>query len=115
LTIDNNAAEQQIRPITLGCKNWLFFGSDKGGRTAAILFSVIQSAKRHGLNTFRYIEWSAPQSDDPGILHASGFGAAGAGGKGGGGDAGGGREVVESKIVRNSFNPIYWEILSWLS
>ena len=34
----------------------LFFGSDKGGRTAAILFSVVQSAKRHGLNIFRYIE-----------------------------------------------------------
>jgi hypothetical protein len=56
LSIDNNAAEQQMRPIALGRKNWLFFGSDKGGRTAAILFSVTQSAKRHGLNIFRYIE-----------------------------------------------------------
>ncbi len=34
----------------------IFFGSDKGGRTAAILFSMTQSAKRCGLNLFTYIE-----------------------------------------------------------
>jgi hypothetical protein len=37
-------------------KNWLFFGSDNGGRTAAILFSLTQSAKRHNLNMFTYLQ-----------------------------------------------------------
>ena len=56
LAIDNNAAERQMKQIALGRKNWMFFGSDKGGRTAAILFSMTQSAKRSGLNLFTYIE-----------------------------------------------------------
>jgi len=56
LGIDNNAAERQMKQIALGRKNWMFFGSDKGGRTAAILFSMTQSAKRSGLNLFTYIE-----------------------------------------------------------
>jgi transposase len=56
LSIDNNAAEQQMKPIAVGRKNWLFFGSDRGGRTGAILFSMTRSAKRHGLNSFAYIE-----------------------------------------------------------
>jgi hypothetical protein len=45
-----------MRPIAVGRKNWLFFGSDKGGRTGAILFSMTQSARRHGLNIFAYVE-----------------------------------------------------------
>jgi transposase len=56
LSIDNNAAERLMKPIALGRKNWLFFGSDKGGKTAAVLFSMTQSAKRHRLNMFAYIE-----------------------------------------------------------
>jgi len=56
LSIDNNAAERLMKPIAVGRKNWLFFGSDKGGRTASVLFSMTQSAKRHGLNIFLYIE-----------------------------------------------------------
>jgi len=54
-SIDNNIAENLMRPIALGRKNWLFFGSDNGGRTAAILFTVTQSAKRHGLNVYTYL------------------------------------------------------------
>jgi len=55
LSIDNNAGEHLMRPIGLGRKNWLFFGSDKGGRTAAVLFTMTQSAKRHRLNLFAYL------------------------------------------------------------
>lgn len=55
LAIDNNAAERAIRPLTLGRKNYLFFGSDTGGRTAAILYSLVASAKRHGLDPFFYL------------------------------------------------------------
>jgi len=56
LSIDNNVAERLMRPIAIGRKNWLFFGSDNGGRTAAILFTITQSAKRHGLNMFTYLK-----------------------------------------------------------
>lgn len=56
LSIDNNVAERLMRPIAVGRKNWLFFGSDNGGRTAATLFTIAQSAKRHDLNVFTYLK-----------------------------------------------------------
>jgi hypothetical protein len=49
LEISNNAAENAIRPITLGRKNWLFAGSDAGGDRAAIFYTLIRSAKLNGL------------------------------------------------------------------
>lgn len=55
LAIDNNAAEQAVRAIALGRKNWLFLGSDRGGHAAAIHFSLIASARRHGLDPFAYL------------------------------------------------------------
>jgi len=55
LAIDNNAAERAIRPLCLGRKNYLFYGSDAGGKTAATLYSVLESGKRHGLNPFTYL------------------------------------------------------------
>jgi hypothetical protein len=55
LAIDNNAAENALRGLVIGRKNWLFFGSDKGGRTAAILTSFIASCKRHGIDPFAYL------------------------------------------------------------
>ena len=54
LAIDNNAAEQQMRPIAVGRRNWLFCGSDKGGNRAAIIYSMIQTCKRHDINPFDY-------------------------------------------------------------
>lgn len=55
LAIDNNAAERAVRPVTVGRKNYLFFGSDAGGRTAAMLYSLTASAKRHGIDPFVYL------------------------------------------------------------
>ncbi len=55
LAIDNNTAEQAIRAVALGRKNWLFFGSDRGGYAAAIHFSLIASARRHGLDPYAYL------------------------------------------------------------
>jgi hypothetical protein len=55
LAIDNNAAENAIRPVALGRKNWLFAGSDNGGRTGATLMSLVASCKRHGLDPFTYL------------------------------------------------------------
>jgi transposase len=55
LAIDNNAAENALRRIAVGRKNWLFAGSDNGGRTAAILFSLIATCQRHGVEPFAYL------------------------------------------------------------
>ncbi len=49
IEIDNNAAERSIRPITLGRKNWLFAGPDKGGERAAGILSLIETAKLNGV------------------------------------------------------------------
>ena len=55
LDIDNNAAERALRSIAVGRKNWLFAGSDNGGRTAATLITLISSAKRHEHDPFAYL------------------------------------------------------------
>jgi transposase len=55
LDIDNNQAERALRGIAIGRKNWLFLGNDRGGRAAAIFYSLISSAKRHGHDPFVYL------------------------------------------------------------
>ena len=45
ICLTNNAAERALRCVPLGRKAWLFCGSDRGGRRAAILYSLIQTAK----------------------------------------------------------------------
>jgi transposase len=55
LNIDNNVSENALRRIAVGRKNWLFCGSDNGGRTAAILFSLIASCQRHDVEPFAYL------------------------------------------------------------
>ena len=53
--LDNNAAERALRPVAVGRKNWLFAGSERGGRAAATFFTLIESARRNGLNPFDYL------------------------------------------------------------
>lgn len=55
LAIDNNASENALRRVALGRKNWLFCGSDKGGDTAAVLFSLIATCQRHRVDPFVYL------------------------------------------------------------
>jgi transposase len=55
LAIDNNASERALRPVAVGRKNWLFCGSDKGGRTAATLLSVVASCQRCAVDPFAYL------------------------------------------------------------
>jgi hypothetical protein len=55
LPIDNNPAEQMIRPIALGRNNWLFFGSARGGKAAANLMSLIATCKRAKVEPFAYL------------------------------------------------------------
>lgn len=55
LNIDNNVSERALRPIAVGRGNWLFLGSDNGGHTAAILFSLVATCQRHRVNAFVYL------------------------------------------------------------
>jgi transposase len=54
--IDNNWIENQIRPIALGRKNWLFAGSLRAGKRAAAVMSLIQSAKLNGHEPLAYLK-----------------------------------------------------------
>ena len=54
LEIDNGATERANRDIALGRGNWTFFGSDSGGKTAAVLRSFIASCKRCGVEPFAW-------------------------------------------------------------
>lgn len=55
LNIDNNASERALRAVAVGRKNYLFCGSDAGGRTAAVLYSMTQTCRRHSLDPFAYL------------------------------------------------------------
>ena len=55
IAIDNNPAERALRPIAIGRKNWLFAGSDRGGETAANLYTLIETAKANGVNPWKYM------------------------------------------------------------
>jgi transposase len=55
LEIDNNAVERAIRGIAVGRANWTFFGSDEGGKTAAVLRSLVASCQRVGVDPFSWL------------------------------------------------------------
>ena len=55
LQIDNNASERALRAVAVGRKNYLFAGSDAGGRSAAVLYSVVGTCRRLGLDPFAYL------------------------------------------------------------
>ena len=55
LPIDNNWAENRIRPIALGRQNWLFAGSLRAGKRAAAIMSLVHSAKLNGHDPYDYV------------------------------------------------------------
>lgn len=55
LNIDNNTAERGMRIITIGRKNYLFFGSEVGGESAAIIYSIIETCLANGVEPFAYL------------------------------------------------------------
>jgi transposase len=56
LEIDNNATERSIRGIAVGRHNWTFFGSDRGGRAAAVLRSLVASCQRVRVDPFTWLK-----------------------------------------------------------
>ena len=53
--IDNNQAENAIRPFAVGRKNWLFSNTANGARNSAALYSIISTAQANGLDTEKYL------------------------------------------------------------
>ena len=56
LPIDNNAVENRIRPIAIGRSNWLFAGSLRAGQRAAVVMTLIQSARLNGHDPYVYLK-----------------------------------------------------------
>jgi len=56
LAIDNSPAEQALRPLAVGRRNWLQIAGDGGLKSAAVLLSLAATTKRHGLNPWTYIK-----------------------------------------------------------
>jgi transposase len=50
ICLTNNAAERELRGIALGRKSWLFAGSDRGGERAAVMYTLIQTARLNGVD-----------------------------------------------------------------
>ena len=55
IPIDNNRAENAIRPFTVGRKNWLFSNTASGAETSAILYSLISTAQANGMDAEKYL------------------------------------------------------------
>lgn len=55
IEIDNNTAERALRGVVLGRKNFLHFGSDSGGSRAAVIYSLVGTAKLNGVDPYAYL------------------------------------------------------------
>ena len=55
-SLSNNAAENAIRPFTVGRKNWLFADTPKGASASAAVYSIVETAKANGLNVYAYLQ-----------------------------------------------------------
>ena len=65
LEIDNNRAERALRQVAVGRKNWMFFLTEGGGESAAVLLSLVMTAKAIGLDPQNYLRdedvfWGRP-------------------------------------------------------
>ena len=57
LEADNNAAERAVKPVALGRKNWIFAGSEGGGKAMAIAFTLIETAKLNNVDPQGWLTW----------------------------------------------------------
>jgi hypothetical protein len=56
LAIDNNLSERTLRAVALGRNNWGVIGSEAGGKTAAVLYTLVQTCKHLGIDPFVYLK-----------------------------------------------------------
>ena len=57
LSLDNNSAERAMKPVAIGRKNWMFAGSEGGGKAMAIAFTLIETAKLNGIDPQAWLTW----------------------------------------------------------
>ena len=54
--LDNNLVENAIRPTAVGKKNWLFFGSEEAGGRSAVMYTLIENCRLHGVEPYAYLK-----------------------------------------------------------
>ena len=54
--IDNNLVENAIRPTAVGKKNWLFFGSEEAGQRSAVMYTLFENCRLHGVEPYTYLK-----------------------------------------------------------
>jgi len=54
--IDNNLVENAVRPTAIGKKNWLFIGAEEAGWRSAVLYTLIENCRHHGLEPYAYLK-----------------------------------------------------------
>ncbi len=64
LELDNNTAENAVRPVAVGRKNYLFMGSEAGGKSAAIAYTLIETAKMNKVNPEAWLAWVLERIQD---------------------------------------------------
>ena len=57
LSLDNNSAERAVKPVALGRKNWIFAGSEGGGKAMAIAYTLIETAKLNDVDPQAWLTW----------------------------------------------------------
>ena len=55
IEVDNNGVENAIRPTAIGRKNWLFFGDAEAGQRSAVIYTIIESCRRRGIDPHEYL------------------------------------------------------------
>ena len=60
-SLSNNLSENAIRPFTIGRKGWLFCDTPAGAESSAIVYSIVEMAKAHGLNIYKYLNFLLTQ------------------------------------------------------
>lgn len=74
IPLDNNPAENAIRPFVVGRKNWLFSHTPSGAHASAAIYSLIETAKANGLVPYQYLQFvfetlpTLGEDDDLGML-----------------------------------------------
>ena len=64
LELDNNTAERAVKPVAIGQKNWMFAGSEGGGKAMAIAFTLIETAKLNDVDPQAWLTWVLAQIAD---------------------------------------------------
>ena len=67
LELGDNAAERAVKPVAIGRKNWMFAGSDGGGKAIAIAFTLIETAKLNNVDPQAWLTWVLAQIADHNI------------------------------------------------